>query len=115
MSKRKRENGIRSKSDIYEDQGRGKDYSPALLIQDVPSIGRVTRHFGIKTQRQHSFMSDMERNLYYYLEFSDDIIDIREQFPLCLSETEMIAVKLGIKHPTHPKTGKLTTMPAIFA
>lgn len=114
MSKRKRENGIRSKSDIYEEQEHGAEYRPALLIQDVPSRGRVTRLNGIKTGRQHSFMSDMERNLFYYLEFSDEVVDIREQFPLCLAETKLIAEEYGIKHPAHPKTGEVITMTSDF-
>jgi hypothetical protein len=114
MSKRKRENGIRSKSDVYEDQGRGSEYKPALLIQDVPSLGRVTRRFGIKTGRQHSFMSDLERNYFYYLEHSDEVVDIREQFPLCLAETQLISEECGIKHSTHPKTGEVVTMTSDF-
>lgn len=114
MSKRRRKNGIRSKSDVYEEQGRGAEYRPALLIQDVPSLGRVTRHMGIKTGRQHSLMSDLERNLLYYLEFSDDVVDIREQFPLCLAETKLIAEECGIEHPTHPKTGEVVTMTSDF-
>lgn len=88
MSKRKRENGISSDSDIYEDQLYGSQYKPAILIQDVPSVGRVSRIRGIKSGRMHSFMSDMERNLYYYLEYRDEVVDIREQFPLCLEETK---------------------------
>lgn len=38
------------------------------------------------------------------MEWSEQVIDIREQFPLLpLDKTLYIAQKLGIKHPTDPK------------
>ncbi len=114
MAKRKRENGIRSESDNYEKQERGTEYKPALLIQDVPSRGRQTRVKGIKSIRQHDLMSDLERDFRYYLEFSDEVVDIREQFPLCLEETKMIAEQCGIINPKHPKTGEFVTMTSDF-
>lgn len=46
----------------------------------------------------------MERNYYYLTEYSDFVVDIREQFPLLpLEETIVIAYELGIKHPIDPK------------
>ncbi len=48
----------------------------------------------------------MERNYFYLTEFSDAVLDIREQFPLLpQEETIVIAEELGIKHPADPKTG----------
>lgn len=92
--------------DIYEQIPRRKDYEPAITIQDVSSLGRSTRISGIRTGRQHEFLSDMERNYCHIINFSDDAIDIREQFPLQLDLTMLIAEELGIKHPIHPKTKK---------
>jgi hypothetical protein len=70
---------------------------------------------GIKTNRQHEFLSDLERNYFYITEFSDFVIDIREQFPLQpLEETLVIADELGIKHPTDPKTGEPIAMTTDF-
>lgn len=90
-------------------------YTPWILIQDVPSLGRATRLKGIKTSRQHEFLSDLERNYFYILEYSDTVVDIREQFPLLpLEETVLIAKELGIKHPTDPKTSEYTVMTADF-
>lgn len=81
-------------------QGVGSDYIPWIKIQDAASKGRVTRLRGIKTNRQHEFLSDMERDYFYLLEYSDIIEDIREQFPLLpLDLTEEISSELGIKHP----------------
>ena len=87
--------------------GQGQDYRPWITIQDFPSSGRVSRIKGIKTKRQHEFLSDLERNYFYFLEFSDKVIDIREQYPLLpLEETLLIAKELGIQHPEHPQTGE---------
>lgn len=85
--------------------GKGRDYKPWLKIQDFPSKGRVTRVKGIKTQRQHELFSDLERNYFYYLDFSNNVVDIREQFPLLpIEETIIIAQELGIEHPNNPLT-----------
>lgn len=83
--------------------GDGANYRPWLKIQDVPSMGKVTRLLGLKTGRQHDFFSDNETNYFYIAEFSDFTIDIKEQFPLLpIEETINIAEELGIKHPTDP-------------
>lgn len=102
---------------IKEGYGSGisKDYKPWIHIQDVPSIGRVTRVKGIKTGRQHELLSDMERNYFYILEFSDRVTDIREQYPLLpMEETISIADELGIEHPKNPETGEEIVMTTDF-
>ena len=48
----------------------GADYQPWLKIQSVSSLGWSTRLKGIKTGRQHEFLSDLERNYFYLTEFS---------------------------------------------
>jgi hypothetical protein len=105
MVKRKRTLDIDKKIKNGKGLGEGNEYKPWITIQDFPSSGRVSRIRGITTGRQHEFLSDLERNYFYYLEFSDKVIDIREQFPLLpLEETILIAKELGIKHPSHPQT-----------
>ncbi|GAA0751544.1 hypothetical protein GCM10008907_06000 [Clostridium sartagoforme] len=95
--------------------GIGREYIPWLKIQDVPSLGRATRLKGIKTGRQHEFLSDMERNYFYVLEYSDNVIDIREQFPLLpLEDTLLIAEELGIEHPKNPENGEVIVMTTDF-
>ncbi|MEK4950812.1 TnsA endonuclease N-terminal domain-containing protein [Bacillus sp. FSL W8-1127] len=115
MSKRKRiakeEQWIRE----GRGSGRGANYKPWLTIQDVPSSGRVSRIKGNKINRQHEMFSDLERNYFYISEFSDLVVDIREQFPLLpKSETIVIANELGIKHPTNPKTNEPVVMTTDF-
>lgn len=90
---------------IKERRGIGilEDYKPWLDIRSFPSNGRVTRVNGIKTGRMHTLMSDLELKYFYILEWLDNVVDIREQFPLL--DTDMtfdIANKKRIKHPINP-------------
>lgn len=115
MSKRKRTSKIEKWIKEGRGSGIGVDYKPWLKIQDVSSNGRSTRLKGIKTNRQHEFLSDLERNYFYLTEFSNYIVDIREQFPLLpLEETIVIAGELGIDHPNDPQTGELIVLTTDF-
>ena len=85
--------------------GQGIDYKPWLRIQDVKSQGTRSLIFGRKIQRDHHMMSSIESEFFYLAEFLDNVIDIREQFPILpLNLTQKVAHTLGVKHPTHPKT-----------
>ncbi|BDB03258.1 TnsA endonuclease N-terminal domain-containing protein [Clostridium botulinum] len=115
MAKRKRSIDINKMIKEGRGQGIGAEYKPWIRIQDVPSLGRSTRLKGIKTKRQHEFLSDMERNYFYLLEFSDSVADIREQFPLLpLEDTIFIAEELGLEHPKNPITGEFIVMTTDF-
>lgn len=115
MSKRKRTSEIEKWIKQGRGSGIGSDYKPWLKIQDVSSLGRSTRLKGMKTGRQHEFLSDLERNYFYLTEYSNFVIDIREQFPLLpLEETIVIADELGLKHPADPKTNELIVMTTDF-
>lgn len=92
--------------DIYDQIPLGKDYRPAITIQDISSLGRSHRIYNIKIGRQQDFLSDRERDYFYILYFSDSVVDIREQFPLHLDTTLLIAKEVGIPHSIHPKTKK---------
>lgn len=84
--------------------GVGADYKPWLTVQDVPSSGRTHRPRGLKTGRVHQLLSDIERDLFYILDWSAAVIDIREQFPLDRAATQSIAERLGITHPRDART-----------
>ena len=79
--------------------GEGPSYRPWLQIQDVSSIGRSHRPYGIKTQREHHLLSDGEWKSFLRLEADAKVLDIWEQFPMDRLETFRLAHKLGIKHP----------------
>ncbi|TYS59360.1 heteromeric transposase endonuclease subunit TnsA [Sutcliffiella horikoshii] len=109
MAKRSRKTSAKTiERRIKEGRGRGcfSDYKPWLTIYDVPSHGVVTRIRGWKTRRlHHLFSENYELAHFYQMEWSQNVIDIREQYPLLpLEKTLFIAEKLGIKHPRDPKT-----------
>ncbi len=115
MAKRKRKIDVEKR--IKEGRGKGVacEYKPWLTIQDVASKGRASRIKGIKTGRKHELLSDMERDYFYILDFSDVVQDIREQFPLLpLEETVLIAEELGYVHPKDTETGELIVMTTDF-
>lgn len=86
--------------------GEGSSYKPWLTIQDFPSIGRASRVFGWKTKRIHHFFTDIETRYFYLLEWSDNVTDIREHFPL-LDLEDVIKDKDGInfEHFKDKKSG----------
>lgn len=79
--------------------GSGADYKPWLQYQDLSSIGRSHRIYGIKTKRVHHLFSDGEWKCFLTLQFDPKVSDIREQFPLDRLATWRCAQELGIKHP----------------
>lgn len=102
MAKRKRE-WTEEKIARYQQQrkgmGEGAAYKPWLTIQDVPSSGRAHRIYGTKTNRIHHLLSDLERDYFYLLDWADNVVDIREQFPLNREITTRIAEEKSISHP----------------
>ena len=96
-------------------QGQGSDYKPWLLVQDVASRGLTTRIKGMKTRRVHHFLSQLELNYFYLLEWSEKVVDIREQYPLLpIEETVAIAQQCQIRHPVDPKTKNPIVMTTDF-
>lgn len=99
-------------------QGRGlghvEDYKPFLTVRDVPSKGLRSREKGWKTQRIHHLLANTEDSYFFVLELSDGVEDLREQFPLPLSETTEIAKRLGIMHPVVPFKTDLAVMTTDF-
>lgn len=94
--------------------GRGSGYRPWLMIQDVPSLGRSSRIHGFKSGREHHLLSDLEAGLFQILEWSDVVVDIREQFPLDREVTRALATELGVAHPRDVKTGTDLVMTTDF-
>jgi hypothetical protein len=87
-------------------QGNLKEYKPWLTTQDVPSLGRRSRILGRKTGRLHHLLSDNESDYFEILDWADNVLDIREQFPLLESETaQTIAADMGVKYPTDKTSG----------
>jgi hypothetical protein len=117
MAKRRRENGKKVQTKRAREGrgvGRGADYTPELLIHDVPSEGLSSRIWGLTTGRVHHVFSLGERRVFYIHDWREDVRDIREQFPLNQDETLAIADQLGVRHPRDPKTKEYTVMTSDF-
>jgi len=80
-------------------EGHGVDYKPWLTIQDVSSHGRSTRIHSFKVGREHHFLSDLETSSFLLFDWSEKVVDIREQFPLERELTRRIATDMGVRHP----------------
>jgi len=79
--------------------GELAEYKPWITIHDFPSNGKVVRILGQKTHRIHHLLSQLEKIYFLILDNDPCVEDIKEQFPLPLANTQLIAAKLGIKHP----------------
>lgn len=85
--------------------GAGASYVPWLRVQDVPSIGRSHKIQGVKIDRIHHLLSDLERSYFLVCEFSEDVVDIREQYPLLPSErAQAISTSIDVRFPRYPRT-----------
>jgi len=81
-------------------QGQGAEYRPWLRVQDVPSQGRSRKVSGLKVNRNYHLLSDLEFAYFVVLEFSEDVVDIREQYPLFpTSDLQQIAHARSIRYP----------------
>ena len=93
---------------IREGRGRGcgSDYRPWLTVRDFPSLGMASRIKGQTTGRVYHMMSNLETNLFYLLDWSDEVLDIREQYPLSdLCGAIEIAEKAQIRYPYDARSG----------
>ena len=93
-------------------QGHGSAYRPWLSVQQVLSCGHAHKILGLKTGRLHHVLSDLEAACLTVLEFDQDVVDIREQYPLLPSEsTHQAALRLGLRHPMQ----RGTTVPCVLS
>lgn len=87
-------------------QGSGANYIPWICVQDFSSNGMVSRIKGTKTGRVHHFLSNLEMMFFFLLDWSDEVLDIREQYPLIdIPSAIDIAEKAHIRYPYDIKSG----------
>lgn len=117
MAKRK-SSWTEEKIERYLREGKGQgelsEYIPWLDIQSFSSRGNSSRFTGWKTNRQHEFFSNLERDYFLLLEWQDNVFDIREQFRLDREDTLKIAGEKGIKHSIDNKTNTVIPMTTDF-
>lgn len=78
----------------------GSSYVPWITVREFSSAGRVHRVLNWKNGRVCQLFSDLEYYYWLLLMWEDEIIDVREQYPLLpLEQTQIIADKLGKIHP----------------
>jgi hypothetical protein len=113
VSKRKSSMSL-EKVEKYIKEGRGQGemetYRPWLSIQSFPSMGRVSRIKGSKTNRIHHFLSDLELMYFYILEWDENVIDIREHYPLLDLSVVLSKDDLELRK----KTEKLLQLPNVM-
>jgi hypothetical protein len=90
--------------------GTGATYKPWILATELSSLGRARRVYSPKTGREHHLLSDVEYHVFLLLEWAQDVVDIREQYPLDRDLTLEIAGGLQIRHPYYPGTQVATVM-----
>jgi len=95
-------------------QGQGASYRPWLEAFDFSSSGHTRRIKSQKTKREHVLFSNIEYKFFLCAEWSRQVVDIREQFPLDRILTQSIADRLGIRHPCYPNTHIPTVLTADF-
>ncbi len=110
----------KQKIDEFIKQGRGSGelafYKPWILTRELTGApSRKARIKGLLTGRVHHLLSDLEKKIFYQLEWLDNVYDIREQFPL-LPNTETIRISeaYGLRHPIYPYTSLPIVMTTDF-
>lgn len=59
-----------------------ENYTPFFKVTTFSSRGRSSRMYSHKTKRTHVFLSKLARSVFLYFEFWENVIDIREYYPL---------------------------------
>lgn len=85
-------------------QGRGAGYKPYIETHDFASCGQANRIKSPLHGRTCHLHSQLEADSFYAFHALPYLKDLREQYPLELDETTVIADDLGIVHPTDPKS-----------
>ncbi len=85
-------------------RGEGTRYAPWLTVADVSSSGRSHRVSCDKTGRQVHLLSDTEYFAYLEQWWDDEVVDIREQYPLSRADTLHIARLRRVRHPVDGRT-----------
>lgn len=89
--------------------GSGRAYKPYLTVRDVNSLGRYNRSPSVTVGRVHQLLSDLEYHVLLMLDWDSQVIDIREQFPVPLEESQAIAREMGIAHLSYQGVDEILT------
>lgn len=90
----------KTKNALNMGKGSKENYKPRIQVGEFGSRGTAARVVDWKTGRVVHLLSQGEVYAWYVLRWQDDVIDINEQFPLDLEETQKLCEQYGIKHPS---------------
>lgn len=96
----------------HRGEGHGRTYKPWILPREIHGLSTTVNYHDAKAGRTVSLLSQGELNIYLCLQWQDNVADIREQYPLPLTDTEAIAEYYGLRHPAH--AGKNVVMTTDF-
>ena len=99
----------KTKRKLKMGEGDGKNYKPYIEVGEFGSMGTAVCLSDYKNGRRVHLLSQAEMYVWYLLRWEDEVIDIKEQFPLPLEETLAIAKKYGLRHPRSKKEYKRIT------
>lgn len=91
----------KTKNTLNMGKGSGKKYKPRIQVGEFGSSGTAARVVDWKTGRVVHLLSQNEVYAWYILRWQDDVIDINEQYPLILEDTQNLCEQYGIKHPSY--------------
>lgn len=94
----------------HRGEGTGADYKPWIKAREINSTGTTHNIVDWKHGRTIELLSEGETWLYYILRWDDRNIDIREQFPLNLEETNAIAEAANLMKVNHGEDNMTTDM-----
>lgn len=92
------------------------EYKPWIKTRELSS-GMGRRHIIpdiYYPERKIHLMSDLELNIYYLLRKDERVLELFEQVPLNLQETQDICEILNIKHPKEPYSSEPFVMTTDF-
>ena len=90
---------IKTKKEQKRGLGRGSDYVPWIKANEISSTGVASVVSDWKNGRAVHLLSKAEKKAYYIYRWNDDIVEIREQFPLKRDITKEIAESNGLRNP----------------
>jgi hypothetical protein len=104
----------KTKSKEHRGEGIGADYIPWIKAAEFNSQGTASNIVDWKHGRTIELLSQGEKWLYLILRWNDKVIDIREQYPLDIEDTNRIADELGARRVgnglVHMTTDLLVTL-----
>ena len=84
---------VKTKLKEHRGTGVGESYKPFIKSREVNSLGTCSNVVDWKHGRQMQLLSQVEYGIYMQLRWRDDVIDIREQFPLDMVDVNSFLAK----------------------